>query len=157
MTKKLKEHERQLQDAHERLEMKAGEAAALQERDRISKDLHDGIIQSIYATGLALEDGIHLVDEDPAQAKQKLERAIEDLNEVIKDVRNYIFNLQPEVLHGKDFRQALADLVKGLRINSLVETELVVSHGIDAILSQEEKIHLFNIVREALANVAKHG
>ena len=157
MTKKLKEHERQLQDAHERLEMKAGEAAALQERDRISKDLHDGIIQSIYATGLALEDGIHLVDEDPAQAKQKLERAIEDLNEVIKDVRNYIFNLQPEVLHGKDFRQALADLVKGLRINSLVETELVVSHGIDAILSQEEKIHLFNIVREALANVAKHA
>lgn len=157
MTKKLKEHERQLQDAHERLEMKAGEAAALQERDRISKDLHDGIIQSIYATGLALEDGIHLVDEDPAQAKQRLERAIEDLNEVIKDVRNYIFNLQPGVLHGKDFGQALADLVKGLKINSLVDAELAVSHGVDEMLSQEEKIHLFNIVREALANVAKHA
>ncbi len=157
MTQKLKENESQLQDAHERLEMKARETAALQERDRISKDLHDGIIQSIYATGLALEDGIHLVDEDPAQAKEKMERAIDDLNEVIKDVRNYIFNLQPELLQGKEFRQALADLVKGLRVNSLVDAELVNGDGIEETLSQEQKTHLFNIVREALANVAKHA
>lgn len=140
-----------------RLHRQVRSLAALEERERISKDLHDGIIQSIYATGLGLEDGIHLVDEDPAQAKQRLEQAIEDLNEVIKDVRNYIFHLQPEMLHGKDFQEALADLVKGLRINSLVDTELVVSQGIDNVLSQEEKIHVFNIVREALANVAKHA
>jgi len=157
MTQKLKEHEEQLRAAHERLEMKAREVAALEERERISKDLHDGIIQSIYATGLALEDGIHLVDEDPAKAKQRLEQAIDDLNEVIKDVRNYIFNLQPGVLHGKDFGQAVADLVKGFKINSLVDAELVVGNGIDGLLSQDQKAHLFQIAREGLANVGKHA
>jgi signal transduction histidine kinase len=140
-----------------RLHRQVRSLAALEERERISKDLHDGIIQSIYATGLGLEDGIQLVDEDPGKAKQRLEQAIEDLNDVIKDVRNYIFNLQPEVLYGKEIGQALADLVKGFKINSLVDAELVVGEGIDGLLSQEQKKHLFHIAREALANVAKHA
>lgn len=140
-----------------RLHRQLRSLAALEERQRISKDLHDGIIQSIYATGLALEDGIQLVDEDPAKAKQRLEQAIEDLNDVIKDVRNYIFDLQPEVLHGKEMGQALADLVKGFKINSLVDAELVVGEGIDMPLSEEQKTHLFHIARETLANVAKHA
>ncbi|MBI2998012.1 MAG: GAF domain-containing protein [Deltaproteobacteria bacterium] len=140
-----------------RLHNKVRSLAALEERERISKDLHDGIIQSIYATGLGLEDGIQLVDEDAAKAKQRLEQAIEDLNDVIKDVRNYIFNLQPEVLHGKEIGRALADLVKGFKINSLVDAELVVGEGIDRPLSEEQKTHLFHIARETLANVAKHA
>ena len=140
-----------------RLHKKVRSLAALEERERISKDLHDGIIQSIYATGLALEDGIQLVDEDTTKAKQRLEQAIEDLNDVIKDVRNYIFNLQPEVLHGKEIGQALADLVKGFKINSLVDAELVVGEGIDRLLSEEQQTHLFHIARETLANVAKHA
>ncbi len=131
--------------------------AALEERERISKDLHDGIIQSIYATGLGLEDSIQLVNEDPVKATQRLEQAIEDLNDVIKDVRNYIFNLQPEVLHGKNLGQALADLVKGIRINSLVDADLVADKAIDEVLSHEQRTHLFHIAREALANVAKHA
>ncbi len=131
--------------------------AALEERERISKDLHDGIIQGIYATGLGLEDGIQLVDEDPLKAKQRLEHAIEDLNDVIKDVRNYIFNLQPKVLHGKNIAQAMADLVKGFRINSLIDADLVADEAIDALLSQEQKTNLFHVTQEALANVAKHA
>lgn len=140
-----------------RLHSQVRSLAALEERERISKDLHDGIIQSIYATGLALEDSIQLVDEDPAKAKERLEQAIEDLNQVIRDVRNYIFNLQPGVLLGKEFSQALEDLVKGFKINSLVDAELAVEKGIDGLLSQEQKSHLFHIAREALANVAKHA
>ncbi|MBI4488476.1 MAG: GAF domain-containing protein [Deltaproteobacteria bacterium] len=140
-----------------RLHKKVRSLAALEERERISKDLHDGIIQSIYATGLGLEDNIQLIDEDPAKAKQRLEQAIEDLNDVIKDVRNYIFNLQPEVLHGKQIGQALDDLVRGLKINSLIDAELVVGEGVGELLSQEQKTHLFQIAREALANVAKHA
>jgi two-component system, NarL family, sensor histidine kinase DevS len=131
--------------------------AALEERERISKDLHDGIIQSIYATGLALEDGIQLVEEDKDKAKQRLEQTIEDLNDVIKDVRNYIFNLRPEVLHGKGIGQALADLVKGFQINSLVDADLLVGEGMDRLLLEEQKTHLFHIARETLANVAKHA
>jgi nitrate/nitrite-specific signal transduction histidine kinase len=131
--------------------------AALEERERIGKDLHDGIIQSIYAAGLVLEDGIHLVDQDPAKARQRLGKAIDDLNTVIKDVRNYIFNLQPEVLHGKDIGQALADLVKELKINTLVDAELVVGDEINGLPSPEQKMHFFHIAREALANVEKHS
>ncbi len=130
---------------------------ALEERERISKDLHDGIIQSIYATGLGLEDSIQSVDEDPVKAKQRLEQAIEDLNDVIKDVRNYIFNLHPKVLHGKNIAQAMADLVKGFKINSLIDADLVADDTLDGVLSHEQKTNLFHIAQEALANVAKHA
>lgn len=131
--------------------------AALEERERIGQDLHDGIIQSIYATGLGLEECLKLAEEDPQEVKPRLEAAIESLNGVIRDVRNYIVGLAPERLQDHDLARALADLAKGLSLNALLDLDLSLEPGIDGTLTSEQAGHLFHICREALANVVKHA
>ncbi len=74
--------------------------AVVDERERISKDLHDGIIQNMYAVGLSLEDVPELMDEDKPEAAARVERAIDAIHLSIKDIRNFIFGLRPELLEG---------------------------------------------------------
>src|SRR6187397_2781201 len=69
--------------------------AVLEERERIGMDLHDGIIQSIYGVGLALEGALHSIEEDPNDAKKRIERSIASLNQAIRDLRAYILDLRP--------------------------------------------------------------
>lgn len=140
-----------------RLHREVRDLAALDERERIGQDLHDGIIQSIYATGLGLEECVRLAEEDPREVKPKLEAAIESLNTVIRDVRNYVVGLQPEGLQERGLSRSLADLNRGLALNALLHSELEVEPGIDGSLTPEQTGHLFHICREALTNVVKHA
>ena len=67
------------------------------ERDRISRDLHDSVIQIIYAVTLSLEDVPELVSEDLPK-RRRVERAIDALHASIRDIRNFIFGLRPLLL-----------------------------------------------------------
>ncbi|HEY3474613.1 MAG TPA: GAF domain-containing protein, partial [Anaerolineales bacterium] len=69
--------------------------AVLEERERIGMDLHDGIIQSIYGVGLSLESALHSFEEDPQDAKKRVQHSIESLNQAIRDLRAYILDLRP--------------------------------------------------------------
>ena len=80
--------------------------AIVDERERIGKDLHDGIIQSIYAVGLSLEDVPELMEEDHDEVVRRVERAIDSLHLTIRDIRNFIFDLRPELLGGRSLRRA---------------------------------------------------
>ena len=140
-----------------RLHREVRDLAALEERERIGQDLHDGIIQSIYAAGLGLEECVRLAEEEPQEVKPKLEAAIESLNTVIRDVRNYVVGLQPEELQGRGLSRSLADLTRGLALNALLHAELEVEPGIDGTLTPEQVGQLFHICREALTNVVKHA
>ena len=73
-----------------RLYEQVGRTAIVEERSRIGMDLHDGIIQSIYAVGLTLEHATYLMDEDVPAARERLGEAIKGLNTIIKDIRNYL-------------------------------------------------------------------
>jgi signal transduction histidine kinase len=68
-----------------RLHREVKDLARLEERERIGQDLHDGIIQSIYVTGLGLEECMRLVDEAPGEVKTRLKQLIDGLNVVIRD------------------------------------------------------------------------
>ena len=140
-----------------RLHREVRELARLEERERIGQDLHDGIIQSIYATGLGLEECVRLADEAPGEVKTRLPQLIDGLNAVIRDVRNYIVGLAPERLQDRDLSRALADLARGLSLNALLDLDLSVEPGIDGVLTPEQTGHLFHICREALTNVLKHA
>ncbi len=129
--------------------------AILEERERIGMDLHDGIIQSIYAVGLTLEYGNLLLDEDPAQARQYLSQAISSLNEVIKDIRNYILDLRPQRFQDEDLAAGLDALVQAFRASTLIQADVQVEDGSD--LTPPQASGLFHIAQEALANVAKHA
>jgi signal transduction histidine kinase len=131
--------------------------AVLEERERIGMDLHDGIIQSIYAVGLMLEYSHLLLDEDTVHAKERLTQAISSLNDVIKDIRNYILDLRPQRFQGKNLAAGLFELIRAFRANTFIQVEMQVESEGDLGLTPVQASGLFHIAQESLANIAKHS
>ena len=140
-----------------RLHRQARRLAVMEERERIGMDLHDGIIQSIYAVGLALEYARVALEEDPKQSQQKIEQAIEGLNKTIRDIRAYILDLRPRQFVGDSLSDGLQRLVDEYRANTLADASLVAPEDEIASLPSSHATALFHICQEALANVAKHS
>jgi two-component system sensor histidine kinase DevS len=140
-----------------RLHRQARRLAVLEERDRIGMDLHDGIIQSIYAVGLALDYARIAIEDDPQQAAVKIVQAIEGLNSTIGDIRSYISDLRPRQLGGRNLREGLQRLIDEYKINTCAEARLVAPPDGLTALPISHSTALFHICQEALANVAKHA
>jgi len=136
---------------------KTRQLAILKERERFGMDLHDGIIQSIYAIGLMLDDTHHRLEEDPLVAKDGINDAIRGLNIVIRDLRNYILDLRPQRFQGRDLRQGLVELARDLRANSFLTVHLDITEGDYGALPEESTVEILHIVQEALSNVRKHA
>jgi two-component system, NarL family, sensor histidine kinase DevS len=131
--------------------------AVLEERERIGMDLHDGIIQSIYAVGLTLEHARLLLSEDPEKSKDRIDQSINGLNNTIRDIRNYILDLRPRQLSDENLVQGLQRLVNEFRANTLAEAHISgPSDGLEK-LPASKALALFHICQEALANTAKHA
>lgn len=130
--------------------------ALISERERIGRELHDGIIQAIYAAGLMLEGSRHNIPADPEAAQAELTRAIDSLNQTIKDIRRYIFDLRGE-LPEDDLESGLQKMLKDFRVNTLLEIDLSVKGEDPQIVGAQRRQHIFQIMREALANVARHA
>ena len=131
--------------------------AIVEERERIGKDLHDGIIQSLYAVGLTLEDVPELMSDDPADAAARVDRAIESLNLTIRDIRNFIFGLRPDLSEHADIHASLAGLADEFRLNTMIEVELDLDDDAAHRLDAEERLQILQITREALSNIARHS
>ncbi|HEX2765084.1 MAG TPA: GAF domain-containing sensor histidine kinase [Candidatus Limnocylindria bacterium] len=132
--------------------------AVVDERERISRDLHDSVIQAIYAQTLALDEAVELVGGDPDGARQRVDEAIDALNGVIRDIRNFIFGLRPVLLENGGLADGLAQLAAELRRNAGVEVTLDVDErGRNADLPIETVAELLAVTREALSNVARHA
>ncbi|HET9344410.1 MAG TPA: GAF domain-containing sensor histidine kinase [Candidatus Limnocylindrales bacterium] len=138
-----------------RLHEQVSRLAVVDERERIGKDLHDGIIQSLYAVGLSLEDVPELVHEDPDEVERRVERAIDSLHLTIRDIRNFIFGLRPELLSGTSLERGLAAIVEEFRHNSIIDVELEVADAAEP--GAEATAHLLGIANEALSNIARHS
>jgi signal transduction histidine kinase len=139
-----------------RLHEQVQRLAIVDERERISKDLHDGIIQNLYAVGLSLEDVPELVRTEPDEVEQRVERAIDSLHLTIRDIRNFIFGLRPELLSGMTLINGLVAVVEEFRHNSMIDIEL---HVGDMATEPDDPTtaHLLGIVNESLSNVARHS
>lgn len=135
--------------------------AVVEERERIGKDLHDGIIQSIYAVGLSLEDVPELVEDEAGRvdAVARVDRAIDALNLVIADIRSYILRLRPSLAGEEDPVEALARLGEELGMHAVIELDMDLDDGADAMraLPPDRRSDLLFIAREALSNVARHS
>lgn len=131
--------------------------AVLEERDRIGMDLHDGIIQSVYAVGLTLENAAHSVEEDPDLAKLKIKESIDGLNQAIRDIRAYILDLRPRQMGSEGVLSGLRRLATEYRANTFSDVTLKVPEdGMDHLSPLSARV-LFHICQEALANAAKHA
>ncbi len=140
-----------------RLNLQQRRIAILEERERIGMDLHDGVIQSIYAVGLVLEHARLLMAENSDQAKDRIVQAIDQLNSTIRDIRAYILDLRPRKFNDENLLQGIQRLVNEFRANTLVDVSLYGPEDGFNKLPAENAGALFHICQEALANVAKHA
>jgi len=130
--------------------------ALVAERERISRELHDGIIQSIYASGLILEGARQNMVSGPTEAREQVTIAIENLNRTIQDIRRYIFDLRGEAT-ADDLETGLRKILRDFEVNTLLDTVLSVDGDERPRLDAERRQHIFQIAREALTNVARHA
>ena len=126
------------------------------DRERIGRELHDGVIQSIYAAGLMLEGVQHQISTEPQRAKGQIDRILRNLNQTIQDIRRYIFDLHSD-MPDNELEPGIRRLLRDFKINTLLETELLVTGEATGHLNMEKRRHLFQIVRESLTNTARHA
>ncbi len=122
------------------------------DRDRIARDLHDLVIQRLFATGLHLQGARRTATDD---VRARLDVAVADLDVTIRDIRSTIFDLQ--VAHGRSLRSEVRDVVKEY-VPVLGFTPLVRTSGpVDTAVSPATGGQLLAVLREALSNVARHA
>ena len=131
--------------------------ARLHERERIAMDLHDGVIQTVYAVTLHLEDAADKVSQAPDEVRPVIDQSIENLHQVIKDIRSYIFDLRAQVSEVDDLPGAIRELAETLRVNTLVDVKVQIDDRARKLLEQDQALGLFHIAQEALNNVSKHA
>lgn len=139
-----------------RLYEQVGRLAIVEERTRIGMDLHDGIIQSIFAVGLTLESTKLSLPNNPEDADNLLSHAIEGLNSTIRDIRNFILDLRPHRFQG-NLEQGLGRLVREFQANTMVAVSLSAQQEALTVLSASVARSLFLTTQEALANIARHA
>jgi signal transduction histidine kinase len=141
-----------------RLHTEVQHLAIVGERDRIAKDLHDGIIQAIYAVVLSLDDVPDLIETDRPEAMDRIDRAIDRLNLAIRNIRHFILDLDPEAAGGQGLVAGLAALADEVRLNSLIEVDLEVADPDDVgAIDARARAELLQMAREALSNAARHA
>lgn len=126
-----------------------------EDRARIARDLHDTVIQRLFATGLALER-IRAEELDDA-VSARLERAVNDLDDTIREIRSTIFGLHHEPINTRRVRDEVLDLVAEAGKALGFEPEVEIDGPIDAVLDDRTADHLVATVREALSNAVRHA
>ncbi len=138
-----------------RLEATEKKQALLEDRHRIARDLHDGVIQDIYAAGLQLQAASTAVCEDPARVKGEIGHILELLNKVISDIRGYIFRLDSRD-GAPDFYGYLRHIVHEFSAAGPVTARLEI-RGDGRRLTAEQQQNIVFIVRECLSNISRHS
>ncbi|HEX2101059.1 MAG TPA: CHASE4 domain-containing protein, partial [Candidatus Synoicihabitans sp.] len=130
---------------------------AIDERARLGRDLHDSVIQAIYASGLGLATLRGLLRTEPDEAERRLEQVRQTLNGTIRDLRNFITGLEPEALQRLGFREAIQRLLDLICAATEMQYELHVDETVEARLCPARQATLLQIVREAVGNVLRHA
>lgn len=126
----------------------------MDERERIAKELHDGVIQSLFAVGMGLQ-GTALMTSSPDQAA-RIEEAVGELDRVIRDLRNYIFGLRPGILADRQLDDALRALGDEVQARSGPKVTVDVDGALAADMSGRSH-EIVQLTREALSNVVRHA
>lgn len=130
---------------------------ALEEKISIGRDLHDGVIQSLYATGLTLESTKLQLMSDPAAATIQLEQSISLINRGITDIRGYISGLSPRSVRRDSLASGLAEAVEELRAGRPLDVNWNIDEKCVAELSDKQITETLQITREAVSNALRHG
>jgi signal transduction histidine kinase len=138
-----------------RMHERTQELSLLADRERIGRDLHDSVVQRLFATGLAMHGTARLVDRP--EVVERLQRHIEDIDDTIRQIRSAIFELDMARVTGfslrRDILELMASSARVLGFDPLVRLD----GPIDAAVSEKLGGQLLAVLREALSNVARHA
>ena len=138
-----------------RLQGRTADLLVVEDRERIARELHDTVIQRLFATGLTLA-GLSARIDDP-EAALRLSEAVDDLDDTVRHIRTTIFELQRPPNGMRSVRRELLDLAAqtGQSLGFAVATRF--SGPIDTNVNDATADHLVAVAREALSNVVRHS
>ncbi len=138
-----------------RLLVRTRELDIAHERERIARDLHDTVIQRLFATGLSLQSAARLADQP--EVEDRIQQAVDELDLTVRDVRSSIFELNPPPSSSRGLRRQLLavgdEFFDALGFAPTFRFEGPVDSGVPDALTT----HVVAVVREGLANIAKHA
>ena len=126
------------------------------DRDRIARDLHDHVIQRLFATGLQLQSTLRR-SADPVM-QQRVQQAVEDLDTTVREIRTAIFDLHTTTADDADsVRRRMLDTAAEAAAGSGVSPSVRISGPVDTLVSAEVGAHAIAVVREGISNAIRHG
>ena len=138
-----------------RLHVRVRSLTVAADRERIARDLHDTVIQRLFATGLALQSSLPLIEN--AEVGERIEAAISDLDDTIRQVRTTIFGLEPPPTGERAVRARVLEICAEAARSLGFEPEVRFAGPIERLVPDRTATELLATLREALANVARHA
>lgn len=138
-----------------RLQEQSRTAGLLDERERIARDLHDDVIQRLFATGLSLQAAAQMVKEPVAV--ERIMRAVDDLDASIRQVRATIFELHQRWTISQSVRSEIVAICEESAKALGYKPSCDIVGPIDSAITEPLRGHLLLCLREALSNVARHA
>ena len=126
-----------------------------EDRDRIARDLHDQVIQQLYASGMKLQGTIPLITRPLAE--ERVNSVVDDLDQTITDIRAVIFSLQARGKGPPGLRSNVLDVVDQMTEAHGMSSSMQLDDRLDQEVPGEIGEHLLYALREALSNAARHG
>ncbi|MFQ1002405.1 GAF domain-containing sensor histidine kinase [Modestobacter sp. SSW1-42] len=126
------------------------------DRDRIARDLHDHVIQRLFAAGLSLQAAATRVRDDAVQ--QRLRQVVDQLDETVRDIRTTIFDLHTTDGgdHADSLRRRVLDVVTETAGDDLQST-VRMSGAVDSLVAGDLAVDVVAVVREGVSNAARHS
>lgn len=140
-----------------RLQSRLQELVLVEDRERIARDLHDMVIQRLFATGLSLQGTLRLVHSDPGLAADRLDSAVDDLDLTVKQIRSVIFGLETSRVAQEGLRSRALRTAREATEALGFEPTLYVEGPLDTRVDDELAEDLLATLREALTNAARHA
>lgn len=141
-----------------RLTDAVSDLALADDRQRIARDLHDTVIQRLFATGMSLQGTRAMLARDPEAAARRIDAAIDDLDETIKTIRTTIFALEDRTTTpGLRLRERLVVTCQEARAPLGFAPRLALEGALDAVATESVADDVVATLQEALSNVARHA
>jgi signal transduction histidine kinase len=131
--------------------------AALRDRERISRELHDGALQSIYAVGLGLAHCRNILATQPERVPVLISETMDSINSLVTDLRQFLLTLEADVLAGGSLEPMLKAMARRVEVTTATTVAVQVDSGVAGALSATQSLHLMNLIREAVSNSIRHG
>jgi two-component system, NarL family, sensor histidine kinase DevS len=141
---------------YERAQSEVRRLSLIEDRERIGRDLHDTVIQRLFAAGLSLQACVRRLDDRPDVA-EKIERAVDEIDLTVKEIRSTIFALQSSGTEPRGLRSALLQVADELALLLDRPPRVRFDGPVDAAVTRSVAEQLVPVLREGLTNVAKHA